>query len=228
MRIIDKNRDFYDYCQGLYPDDAVTFDRRDSYALSKQEFAGRLCLRAMRSNNRHKFGYVLLQVCNTFWLFRLEAKNFDDWDFVTDYTIDLLHSWKDYNFKRARMKLSQISFGYRTMWEIDKRHGEQMVDELVNSIEHNDFTYERVFDNFVFYKGKVSSDSEEVRHIPILKDIGIAKDIDPVEIYFALDEYFSQEKTSNERTESVGITDMEKVVNHGFDPKGSFRGKRKP
>ena len=35
MRIIDKNTDFYDFYQNLYPDKTFTFDRRDSYLLTK-------------------------------------------------------------------------------------------------------------------------------------------------------------------------------------------------
>ena len=40
MRIIDSNKDYYDFWQNIWRDDTVTFDRRDSYDLSKEEFAG--------------------------------------------------------------------------------------------------------------------------------------------------------------------------------------------
>jgi hypothetical protein len=46
-----------------------------------------------------------------------------------------------------------------------------------------------------------------------------------LDIYNAFEEYFSLERTSTERTESVGLTDKEKITNHGFDTKISFRGK---
>ena len=36
MRIIDKNTDFYDYWQNVYKDDTFTFDRRDSFLLTKE------------------------------------------------------------------------------------------------------------------------------------------------------------------------------------------------
>ncbi len=49
--------------------------------------------------------------------------------------------------------------------------------------------------------------------------------INPLDIYLAFDEYFSLEKQAQERTESVGITDKERIENHGFDVKTSFRGK---
>ena len=35
MRIIDKNTDFYDFLQNMYPDNSLTFDRTDSFVLTK-------------------------------------------------------------------------------------------------------------------------------------------------------------------------------------------------
>ena len=40
MRIIDKNTDFYDYYQNIYPDDSLIFDRTDSFLLSKEDLCG--------------------------------------------------------------------------------------------------------------------------------------------------------------------------------------------
>jgi len=48
-----------------------------------------------------------------------------------------------------------------------------------------------------------------------------------VDIYLAFEEYFATQITNNERTESTGLTDKEKIENHGFDTKVSFRGKQK-
>lgn len=60
LRIIDKNTDFYDYIQGIYRDDTVVFDRTDSFILSKDM----VCSKLHRAPE-----FLLLQVCNTFWLF---------------------------------------------------------------------------------------------------------------------------------------------------------------
>jgi hypothetical protein len=57
----------------------------------------------------------------------------------------------------------------------------------------------------------------------IINETGLASVIDPKEIYLALDEYFSSLITDREKRESVGITNNEKIVNHGFDKKTSFR-----
>ena len=42
MRIIDKNTDFYDFYQDVYRDDTFTFDRRDSYILSKEMICNKI------------------------------------------------------------------------------------------------------------------------------------------------------------------------------------------
>ncbi len=63
------------------------------------------------------------------------------------------------------------------------------------------------------------------KHIPLLKACGIAKCVDPLEVFLSFEEYFSLEKSSAERTASVGLTNLEKIGNHGFDLKTSFRGR---
>lgn len=61
--------------------------------------------------------------------------------------------------------------------------------------------------------------------IPILSSSGLVGGIAPLEMYLSIEEYLSFEKTASERTESVGLTDKERIENHGFDVKHSFRGK---
>lgn len=63
------------------------------------------------------------------------------------------------------------------------------------------------------------------RSIPLFISSGFANKIDPLTIYTSLEEYFTSSIQDMERTESIGLTDREKVENHGFDPKISFRGK---
>ena len=54
---------------------------------------------------------------------------------------------------------------------------------------------------------------------------GIATIVLPEDIYNAFDEYFSLEKTASESTIAEGTTNKDKIINHGFDTKTSFRGK---
>lgn len=200
------------------------FDRRDSYNLSKAEFAQ--CFRYDGEKNR-RYRYfnwwisknhdVLLQICNTFWLFDLEVTETDGYMSCTDYNLSLVSTWKDYSKPPEIIRLSHISFRY---YEIDTP------EKKINAIKTNDYKTQDVFNNFYVSRSNGSSrDIREERHIPILQNIGIASLVDPLDIYLALEEYFSSQKTSSERTESAGLTNDEKVTNHGFDLKNSFRGK---
>lgn len=94
--------------------------------------------------------------------------------------------------------------------------------KIIDAIKTNNYRIEHRLD-----VGRViaGDGSWYEKHIPILKECGIVKYINPQDIYLAFEEYFLAEKTASERTESVGITDKEKIENHGFDTKTSFRGK---
>jgi hypothetical protein len=60
---------------------------------------------------------------------------------------------------------------------------------------------------------------------PILCDTSLTKVLDPKEIWVNLDQYLSSLRNES-KVESEGLTDKDKVVNHGMDPKESFRGVR--
>ena len=69
MKIIDKNTDFYDYYQNIYIDNTFTFDRTDSFVLTKDMMCQYLNIAKhwyWRYQNQY---FLILQICNTFWLF---------------------------------------------------------------------------------------------------------------------------------------------------------------
>ena len=112
MRIIDKNTDFYDFYQNIYPDNTLTFDRTDSFILSKED----LCeyLPVDKYTLEGDFEFLLLQVCNTFWLFLVTIIKIDEDRRVKDYTVELLTSWKNYDKPRCLIQLDIISWlGYQ-------------------------------------------------------------------------------------------------------------------
>lgn len=237
MRIIDKNTDFYDYLQNVYRDDSITFDRTDSFILTKED----MC-RHLRSfwNNKldnyvGEFKFVLLQVCNTFWLFLIEITDVYNFSSPKNFSAELLTTWKNYSRQRALIRLGIIHFSYGVIrqwspshykWKLgDRTKREDILKRtptLVNAIDTNDYNIDCSIDKcIVRYGGENSVE----KHLPLLKASGLAGCIDPLEIYLAFEEYFSLEKTASERTTSIGITDKEKIENHGFDVKTSFRGK---
>ena len=227
MRIIDSNKDYYDFWQNIWRDDTVTFDRRDSYDLSKEEFAGafadesykwsRYYLKVHSEGDKHKF--VLLQVCNNFWLFDLLITKTGDAGVCLDYELHLNDVWQDYTRSVELIRLSAIRPPNRLYYY--REHPEDFAD----AVKRGEYKVEKVFNEFTNTKSKGVGYDRDMRHIPILKNIGIAAEVPPEEIFLALEEYYLTQRRNKERTESIGLTDIEKVTNHGFDTKISFRGK---
>lgn len=234
MRIIDKNTDFYDFYQSIYPDDSLIFDRTDSFLLSKDDFCG--YLHVDKYTQEGDFRFLLLQVCSTFWLFLVTIVKIDENRRVKDYSVELLDSWKNHDKPRCLIRLDVISFGWdirhqlfpgfkpwrRRSRDIDKKKVMEKKSILTDAIDTNNYRIERRIDR---QQVSVGGGKLLEKHIPLLKSCGLASWIDPLELYLAFEEYFSEEKTAAERTESVGLTDKERIVNHGFDLKESFRGK---
>lgn len=234
MRIIDKNTDFYDYIQYMWVyDDSSSFDRTDSFLLTKAEFCEHLH-RASYYGKTPDYNFVLLQVCNTFWLFlikieKIEQNKWGTYYAPTDYSVELLKTWKNYNKARCAIKLDIIDFSYEVRLSLYKHTREwsfesliRKIDDLVQAIDTNNYSVKENMNNHTYISG---DGTKTEKHIPILKACGLSEYIQPMHIYSALDEYISMEKQASERTSSVGITDKEKIENHGFDTKTSFRGK---
>lgn len=237
MRIIDKNVDFYDYLQGTDTSGELVFDRTDSFVLSKEELASHL-IRDKKWDYKKRqwetkpisYNFLLLQAGNKFWLFLVtipeEKKN---------YKLTLVSNWANYNLERALIKLNIIEFSWSIMWEIsDKKKGfrrdseidmnslQEKADMLIQAINTKNYEDKKSLNKYSY---TVGGDKEIEKHIPILKACGIANFIDPLAFYLALDEYFSLEKQASEKTDAEGTTNNDKIVNHGFDTKTSFRGK---
>lgn len=231
MRIIDKNQDFYDYQQEVYQDASNVFDRTPSFLLTKQI----VCEALDRSDrwDRSTDRYLLLQICNTFWLFYVEITQFDGlhWtcDTPADYNVELLATWKNYNKPRCLIKFYSIGLDYAVRHLIADRYDIKQHRHLINKekMYKNKDAIIQSIDTNNYRVWMALADSTKYDKIPLLKACGVAKLVDPLEIYLAFDEYFSLQKQAAERTESVNITDTEKIVNHGFDSKVSFRGKNK-
>lgn len=221
MRIIDKNTDFYDYLQNIYIDKTITFDRTDSYLLTKEI----MCDNMKYISDPGDIVFLLMQVCNKFWLFKITITEVTNRRAPKKYQIELISSWDNYNKKRELIRLDFIRFGlsvYHDRAKLKFFSDSEVLskpDILIKAIDTNDYEVYMPITAHRFY----INGNKTIKHIPILKACGIADFIDPLEIYLAFEEYFMLEKSSNERTESVGLTDKEKIGNHGFDIKSSFR-----
>ena len=226
MRIIDKNTDFYDYLQNAYRDDSLTFDRRDSYIVTKETVCSRINCSGYYSWNSDRQQFMLLQVGNVFWLFLLRLTNFTEYGRPTDYEAELIATWKNFDLTRKLIELSAINFGFEYhlfngRMDVDKIRARK--DALMQAINTKNYRIEYTFNQFTVYQGT----SKIEKHIPLLKASGLAPLINPMDIFFAFDEYFSLEKTASERTEAIGMTNDNKIETHGFDVKTSFRSNMK-
>ena len=232
MKIIDKNTDFYDYLQNIYRDDNLTLDRTDSFLLTKDDFRCGLLHRSYYREIDEKnpvYRFVLLQIGYTYWLFCAEITKIDIGNKVKEYSIDLLSTWKNYNKSRCLIRLENIEFPLKILYgknalKLSKEYLTKRTTVLVQAVNMGEYKIEHDYcfhHTSRFVKSKLVT---EEKHFPLLKACGLSNLLDPLEVYLAFEEYLSAEKTSSERTTSVGLTDKEKIENHGFDLKTSFRG----
>ena len=239
MRIIDKNTDYYDYLQYINPDDTFTFDRSDSYELTKDILCSHIYLhrRGWQDNRRRNtdaYKFMLMQIGSTFWLFLLKITKISEFDVAKDYEIELLRSWKNYDKPRKLVELSIIGFKWYVSRHLTECYGiyfgdydrdaiTKNLDAICVEIDNDNYEYKDITNHIVYIGTNLETKKE--KHIPLLKSCGIATIVPPEDIYNAFDEYFSMEKTASEKTEAEGTTNKDKIINHGFDVKTSFRGK---
>ena len=233
MRIIDKNHDYYDYLAD--PTDTITFDRRGSFLLEKST----IC-EAMKDfgerYDENKYRNILLQCGGTFWLFLLTITKIGNtslfYNVPIDYDIELLTTWKNYNKPNKLLDIRVIK-SCNLIWNCKKKKYEFNRDKInldeikanIDSMsEFNDYnsTY---LGKSTYYISKGNSMEKKEYTIPLLNACGISNIIPALDIFTAIEEYFSIEKTKAERTEPLGATNNDKIIMHGFDTKTSFRGK---
>ena len=209
MRIIDKNKDYYDYLQ-CYDDDVV-FDRRGSYILTNQNICDLWCV--FREDFSDK--YLLLQVGYSYWLMIAKcestAVSCTNASQCIDYSLELVNYWKDYNH------FDSLHFG-----TVDKHFSAEFLfskkwdwkSNLIDEIKRGNYEYKKDFTVDTYHK---INDIKLVFCKTKIPSVVMADDL-----YNAFDEYFSHLKDD---VKVDNMSDIEKVESHGFDKKTSFRGK---
>lgn len=202
MRILDKNKDFYDYLQDYESD--IVFDRRGSHILTNEE------LNFFPLYNRYKVDdvYLLLQIGYTNWLIVEKPikiiKDISGYNIVKDFSIELIEMWKDYN-KSIDFKFGEIKNRYTIEYLTSKKFNQDLA--LMDDIKLGNFEY----------KNNLAEKSPIVLSKTKLPSILNAQDV-----YLAIEEWLSHKKDD---VAHDSMTDKEKIVSHGFDTKSSFRGK---
>lgn len=234
MRIIDKNTDFYDYLQDIYRDNNITFDRTDSFLLTKDIIRAALGVQRnfdyLYRTGKPEYQYILLQIGFSYWLFIVEITAVDNYRNVKTYNADLMTKWKNYDSPSTIINLEVVNFERKTIFGkkslgVDKEYLMKRAPIFEDAVRHKEYESHYNYCNYVHLRDlKDRYYVQTYGRIPLLKASGLSQFLIPLEVYLSLEEHFSHEKTSNERTTSVGITDKEKIENHGFDVKTSFRG----
>ena len=202
MRILDKNKDFYDYLQDY--DSDIVFDRRGSHILTNEE------LNFFPLYNRYKVDdvYLLLQIGYTNWLIVEKPikiiKDVSGYNIVKDFSIELIEMWKDYN-KSVDFKFGEIKNRYTIEYITSKKFNHNLA--LIDDIKLGNFEY----------KNNLAEKSQIVLSKTKLPSILNAQDV-----YLAIEEWLSHKKDD---VIHDSMTDKEKIVSHGFDTKSSFREK---
>lgn len=205
MRIIDKNYDYYDYLQ--YPQDTVVFDRRGSFMLDKDRVRTSALFYKAHFKDLY-YGVLLMQCGATFWLLLTTIDKDCNSKFMK------LADWKDYDKPNQLLQINYLEFYYLYRYK-DVQSIVNATSDLVNYVKRNDY---RILSHI---GTEVGRDSKV--HYPILRASGLTQDIPAEDMFNAIEEYWSIEKTKSETTEPYGITDKIRIENHGFDTKTSFR-----
>lgn len=236
MRIIDKNYDYYDYLKDQT--DPLVFDRRGSFLLTRE----RVCESIRYTDYSRKFHHLLLQCGSTFWLFLLTVTSYKEQEYQcwstfkepNAYDLELIATWKNYDKPRHLIELDLVDF--------PAPYIKNSYKERTSTLDRNRIDEKYIYDIFNKYTRQVRyeyplghyttsrdywSNKEDIKYdFPLLYACGIADLVDAVDIFCAIEEGLSLEKTALERTEPLGATNDDKIVMHGFDTKTSFRGKQ--
>ena len=232
MRIIDNKHDFYDYLQDS-TDTRCVFDRRNSYKLTKESFDWIFVF----NRDKKTYKFLLLQCGATYWLFLVKDLGYrnpnNPIDTDREYKIvDLLATWKNYNRPNYLLQLDNINLRFiykltdKTNNDFDPDKIRANIKDIIDAIDHDNVEYyhrERIGNTPGYYK--YVPYENDTQTYPILESCGLNQFINPIEIFSAIEEYFSIEKAKTETTEAKGATNDDKIIMHGFDTKTSFRGK---
>jgi hypothetical protein len=202
MYIIDKNKDYYDYYKGIYGiDKTITYDRRGSTVLSEKRLLD--IFTPFDFHRVKSIEYFVLEVGTVQYLFRVEVHyslvgiNNVSEPYEGEFALNnVFKDHRHYFNKEISIVPAKINHGW--YWR-----NKQNEDKLVKSWDEIELLKDRMVNN------------------PIIKDTSIASFIDPKDIWIELTNFISSKY--NDKTVDIVNTDVDKIVNHGFDKKLSFR-----
>jgi len=200
MFIIDKNTDYYDHLGKIYGvDKNIVYDRRGSIILPEADLL--LAVNDGRYSYKPVSSYVIVEVGYTQYLFsvfdfkyRKIYSAFNDIEEPYAATFKLIKTFKDQkHYEKTPLSLTPVGKDYRG-W--------------------------RTFDRAPTTYSELKKRGESILN-PILKDTSFTGLLNQQDIWIDLSNYISSKY--NDKTVTIVNTDVDKLVNHGFDKKTSFR-----
>ena len=217
MQIIDKNKDYYDYCQHEFgPVDKTTaFDRRGSKVISEKDFFNHCYKYSLprylgKSKYWRYYGfydmsqYMMLEIGNIQYILAFSKTEFK-WidqaasEYIIRGDVSVLHRF-DEGVHLCRKPMTLVHFRNRLRFQ---GKGDPFPLRFTDDIEILDKYRNYAIEN------------------PVLRDTPIPSIIPAREFYNALDNYFGS--MHNDKSIEIINSDIAKAENHGFDKKTSFR-----
>jgi hypothetical protein len=209
MYIIDKNKDYYDYLKGTYGiDKTIVYDRRGSIVLSNQYIIDYLRKEYHRLESIEHF---ILEIGDKQYLF----------------------SAKLYYKKEGFLYVSTNGvFNLEKIFNDNKHYFEKEITIVSCNLENFHYSYNFMYKGYKVKEFNYSSLSwadvlinenrlEQKIDNPILSNTCIPHFIPAKDIWISLMNYISSKY--NDKTIDIKNSDVDKIVNHGFDKKTSFR-----
>jgi len=213
MYILDKNKDYYDYVSGIYGvDKTITYDRRGSILIDEKELLDSFNLMHMNTYffDEKKVIFFILEIGYVQYLFK-----YSDFDLkkvngalgmikykLNSYKCELVHTYKNNkHYFEKEISLVRYHPAYHYNWK--RRKSEEFF-----AYDYEDFS-----------QGKV--DIEKIIPNPILRGTTVTTYILAEDIWKELSNYISAK--GNDKIVEIVNSDIQKLENHGFDKKVSFR-----
>lgn len=199
MFIIDKNKDYYDYFSKIYGSDKnITFDRRGSKIITDENVVN------IYNYDKHEGQFFILEVGNVQYLIRL---------------YDLVLKKADYLYSTAEIFVS-VKMEIKNIFRDNKNILGFPISIRSVNIPFRSYHYDKKTGKFITDYTEYSVTNTTVINLPILANTQLTRLINPEEIWKELSNYIS---SLNNDKNSVFVPDIQKVVNHGFDKRESFR-----
>jgi hypothetical protein len=209
MYIIDKNKDYYDYLSGIYGiDKIITYDRRGSIVLTEYTLLNQI------SHYDHSYQkslketeHFILEIGNKQYLFKTEIKYVEqDQSIIPIEGIYSLIKIFDDHKHYYEKEISLVPCKVQKHWKYYSHRQSNDKFEAINN-----------------YNDIIISQESKSRLIanPILTNTIIPSFIPAKDIWIELSNFISSKY--NDKTVLIINTDTDKIINHGFNTRTSFR-----